>query len=459
MRKRPGKKVGVIGLSLLLGVTAWAVRGGEAPTEPPPVDLLLEEGVLDEAESTTFRSPMLRPRTAGTWDLTVTHNDRVQFWIDFLQGRNRDRTHVWLEREGMYGEFIRERLRSREMPEDLFYLAMIESGLSPRAYSRAHAAGIWQFIPATGRRFGLEISTYVDERRDPVKSTDAALDYLSFLYRKFGSWYLAAAAYNSGEGRVERILRQHAGGRTGEDRLYWQIARHLPQETRDYVPLMLAAGHIGKDPNAYGFFGLEHQAPLSFDRVEVPGGVTLASVAQVAGVPVERVRELNPHLVRGSTPPGRTWELRVPVGRRELVLANLERLAVEERAVAAVVAPARAAAPARTAAAPARTHRVARGETLSHIARRHGVTVVALQRANPNVNPRRLQVGQRITVPAASGARVASAAQPSWRTYQVRRGDTLTHIARRHGVSVRQIQQWNGIGTRIYAGQRLRIQA
>src|SRR5690606_12775103 len=135
-----------------------------------------------------------------------------------------------------------------------------------------HAAGLWQFISETGRRYGLEVSPYVDERRDPIAATDAALAYLSDLYERFGSWYLAAAAYNSGENRVERVLRQRAGGQKGDDALFWKIDAYLPRETRDYVPLMLAAGHIGKDPNQYGFFGLEHQAPLAYDEVEVPGG-------------------------------------------------------------------------------------------------------------------------------------------------------------------------------------------
>jgi membrane-bound lytic murein transglycosylase D len=439
MAKRAGWLLGFV---VLLGVAAWGI-GGWAATEPAPMDVMMEEGALEKAESASFRAPPLEPRARDAWDLTVTRNDRVEFWIDFLQGRNKARTHVWLEREGMYGEFIRSRLRERGMPEDLFYLAMIESGLSTRAYSHASASGIWQFIAETGRRYGLEVSTYVDERRDPIKSTDAALDYLTYLYNRFGSWYLAAAGYNSGENRVDRILRQQAGGQRGDDALYWEIAPHLPRETRDYVPLMLAAGFIGKDPNAYGFYGIEHHAPLAFDRVEVDGGVSLTAVAKAAGVAESLVRDLNPHLVRGITPPGRTWEVRVPVGRRAAVAANLERVTEEQRAATVV-------------------HRVARGETLSHISRRYGVRVDAIGAANPGLNPRRLQVGQTIRLPAGGGAtQLASrgAAQPSWTTYQVRRGDTLSHIAARHGVTVSQLRQWNGIGTRIYAGQRIRIRA
>lgn len=434
------RTVWMVGLLALLGVVAWGVAEWEPPTEPAPVDVLLEEGAVEEAEAYTFRTDALEPRARASWDLTVTRNERVDFWIGFLGGRNKDRTHLWLEREGMYGEFIRSRLRERGMPEDLLYLAMIESGLSNRAVSHAAAVGLWQFIAETGRRYGLEVSAYVDERRDPVKATDAALDYLEYLYDRFGSWYLAGAGYNSGENRVGRIMREMTGSERGTDADYWRIAPRLPRETRDYVPLMLAAGHIGKDPNSYGFYGIEHHPPLAFDRVEVDGGIPLTAVAQAAGVDVAAVRDLNPHLIRGITPPGRKWEVRVPVGRRAAVLSNLDR-AVEETRVATV------------------THRVSRGETLTHIARRHGVAVSALRAANPGVNPNRLQVGQRVQVPVGGGAILASAAAPTWKTYQVRRGDTLSHIAARHGVTVRQIRQWNGIGTRIYAGQRLRIQA
>lgn len=448
-----------LALAVFVGMGAWAT-GGDPELQPAPVDALLSESseVVEEAPevdganepSPDASSLEVVSRSADSfapepeWDLPVARNDRVDYWIDFLKGRNKDRTHLWLEREGKYGPLIRSALRERGMPEDLLYLTMIESGLSPHAYSHAHAAGLWQFISATGRRYGLEITTYVDERRDPLAATDAALDYLSDLHDQFGSWYLAAAAYNSGEGRVGRILRQRAGGRTGSDALFWQIDGYLPRETRDYVPLMLAAGHIGKDPNGYGFYGLEHQAPLAFEEVEVPGGVRLNAVARAAGVEAEAVEELNPHLVHEITPPGRAWDVRVPVGTADRVAAGLAE-ATREQKLATV------------------EHRVRRGETLSHLARRYGVSVSALRSANGWVNPRRLQVGQRVQVPTAGGAFTlaasGSASGSQSITYRVRRGDTLWEIARRHGVSVGQLRSWNGIGSRIHPGQRIRIDA
>lgn len=428
-------------------VTAWAFgRGGAeagVEAESVPMEGLLEE-VADapdpEPEAAAYRSD-----TGDRWDLPVVWNDRVAYWVDFLTDRNRDRTHVWLERSGRYGPMIRSALRDRGMPEDLIYLAMIESGFSNQAYSRAHAVGIWQFIAETGRRYGLEINSSVDERRDPVKATQAALDYLQKLYDQFGSWYLAAAAYNSGENRVERILRQRAGGRRGDDALYWQIARYLPRETRDYVPLMLAAGHIGKDPERYGFKNVRYQEPLRYETVRVEGAVTLQTVAQSAAVGVDVIRDLNPHFVRGATPVNRTSTVRVPQGRGAVFASNFPR--VRELALAAGVA-----------------HTVRRGETLSHIARRYGTTVAALRNANGGLDPHRIRVGQSLRIPSGSGSAQLASSQPAtssvqWRTHRVRRGESLWTIARRYGVSVSQVQTWNNMGrrTRIHPGQQLRV--
>lgn len=251
------------------------------------------------------------------WDLPVERNDRVDFWIEFLQTEKNDDTRQWLERLGYYGPMIEAKLEERGMPKDLVFLAMAESGLDPEAYSSADASGLWQFIAETGRRYGLEVSRYVDERNDPVKATDAALDYLQDLHDRFGSWYLAAAAYNTGENRVERILNERAGGRKGDEALYWQIGEHLPRETRDYVPIMLAVGHIAKDPAAFGFTDLNYQSPMSYTEVRVPGGTTLEEVARQEGVDLREVERLNTHLVRGQTPPDRDWNVRIPTEEGE----------------------------------------------------------------------------------------------------------------------------------------------
>lgn len=423
-----------VAIATIAAAGGRAIWQGSPPTEPSPMEEILAQDLAAPLEE------------AVTWDLPNERNERVDFWIDFLSGRNHDKTRLWLERIGRYGPFIRQELRARGMPEDLLYFAMIESGFSNRAYSRAAAVGMWQFISETGRRYGLDIGTYVDERRDPIASTHAALDYLQEMYGDFGSWYLAAAGYNSGENRVARILREKMGGATGSEELYWQISQHLPKETRDYVPLMLAAAHIAKDPEKYGFAGLQYQRPLTFEEVEVSGATSLSVIAKAALADEEEVRELNAHLVRGMTPPGRTFSVRIPVGTRQAFLANFERTKEEVRLASTV-------------------HEVRSGETLTHIARRYGTSVSALQNANGGLNPRRLQAGQQIVVPG-EGAVLASAtteetAEPSWSSYRVRRGDTLSGIAQRHGVTVRDIQSWNGLGkrTRIRTGESLRIRA
>lgn len=256
------------------------------------------------------------------WDLPSERNERVDFFIDFLKGERYDDFKEWLERVGKYGPMIRAELAARDMPQDLLYLAIIESGLDPNAYSSADAAGIWQFIEPTGERYGLEVSSYVDERRDPVKATAAALTYLQELHERFDSWFLASASYNTGENRVGRIMRETTGSEKGSDASYWDISDRLPRETRDYVPLMIAAGHIAKDPGGHGFPELNFQQPLQFDLVNVPANTALSEVAEAAGVPVAEILDLNPHLVRQQTPPDRDWDVRVPEGTQRAVASS-----------------------------------------------------------------------------------------------------------------------------------------
>jgi membrane-bound lytic murein transglycosylase D len=441
------------GLLVVSLSAAWSVSRSHAPVEPVPMEEILE---------TTAAAP-----EAAVWDLPVTRNESVDRWISFLQRGNGQRTQLWLERTGRYGPMIRGELRSRGMPEDLLYLALIESGLSSRAYSKAAASGMWQFIAETGKRYGLEVSAEVDERRDPIKATGAALDYLQYLYDRFDSWYLAAAAYNTGENRVGRIMREMFGTERGTDDHFWKIAHRLPRETRDYVPLMLAAGHIAKEPHEFGFHDLQYQDPLDFDVVWVPGSVELATIAQAAGVPLSAVRDLNTHLMRDRTPANRGWSVRLPPGTRLAFesafpeMFRAARLAAAEAPRAAAVAGAGGASIVRASSSPnagTRTHRVGRGETLGHIAQRYGVSVAALRSANGNVDPRRLRVGQSLRVPTGGSSAAARVATVQY--HRVARGENLTVIARRYGVSVRQIQAWNGLnGSRIQAGQRLRVRA
>jgi membrane-bound lytic murein transglycosylase D len=336
------------------------------------------------------------------WDLPVVRNESVQRFVDLFEQKQPDRMALYLKRSGRYEGMIRTKLRERGMPEDLLYLSMIESGFNPNARSKAQAVGLWQFIAGTGRLYGLRIDSYVDERRDPEKSTDAALQYLQDLYNQFGSWNLAAAAYNTGGNRVARIMREETGAVRGQESDFWRIRSRLPGETREYVPLIFAAALIGKEPEKYGLERVERLLPVPVERVDVPGGVPLEVVAKAVNAPTEALRELNPHLLQGRTPPGEGYPVVIPEGRTAVFAANFEKARAEYQPPAPVRAQPARAQPARTqpARTAARTHRVARGENLSTIARRHNTSVTALQRANNMGRNTLIRPGQVLRIPA-----------------------------------------------------------
>jgi membrane-bound lytic murein transglycosylase D len=313
------KNKGTVAAAGLAASSIAMIAGGANPAVTSPAQAAL--GTLADASETVRREII---PAAAAFDLPEAEHENVAFWIDFLRGKNYDKTRSWLERIGKYGPMIQEELRARDMPQDLLYLTMIESGFDPNAYSAADAAGLWQFIEETGERYGLEVSSHVDERRDPVKSTAAALTYLEEMHDRFNSWFLSAAGYNTGENRVGRLMREVTGSERGSEDDYWKIWSRLPRETRDYVPLMLAAREIAAHPDKYGFTNLELQEPLAFDEVMVPGGTRLSDVAAAAGVDTAVIEDLNPHFVKGITPSGREMAVRVPVGMETRVAAAFD---------------------------------------------------------------------------------------------------------------------------------------
>ncbi|MBI4540046.1 MAG: lytic transglycosylase domain-containing protein [Gemmatimonadetes bacterium] len=285
------------------------------------------------------------PAGVSVAEVPLEVNARVEKWLHRYVGGQRRYFQAWLAREGRYGELIRAKLRDRGLPEDLVYLAMIESGFLPGAYSVAEASGLWQMMDGTARRYGLRVDVYVDERRDPVRATDAALAYLEDLYRQFGSWYLAAAAYNAGEARVARALRGGRAGTASQDRdVFWEIMEGLPPETREYVPMMIAAMILAKNPERYGF-EFEPFEPFRYERVFVPGGTTLSRVAWLAGVSLDTLRALNPHFVLGVTPPEISYPVRVPAGTAARVVARYGRVNAQLLALAAEALAAEQTAP------------------------------------------------------------------------------------------------------------------
>ena len=379
-----------------------------------------------------------------TYDIPIDMNARVRSIIEMYQLRRHDWFQEALDRSGYYRPMIAEIFAEEDMPQDLLYLAMVESAFNSRAMSRAGARGIWQFIRGTGRRYDLRQDFWVDDRFNPEKASRAAARHLKDLYEQFGDWYLVMAAYNSGSRRVERAIR-----RTGS-RDFWVHAKRrvLPRETRSYVPLILAAIVIAKNPEAYGF-DPPTTMPLEYDveRVEYP--VDLATAAKSAGVSVEDMKFLNPELRRWVTPlDSKNYALRIPKGTSEVFRAALANIPEAERVRFG-------------------THVVRRGDTLSQIASRYGTTVNALTAAN-NISRRSLiHPGQVLTVPVPPGTgaqriravqRREAVAENGQEVYVVQRGDTLGEISTSFSMSLRALRELNGFrprSTRIYPGQRL----
>ena len=268
-------------------------------------------------------SPTLSPPLAAfePWEeLPVELAEQVDTWTGRLLRTDHATVAKLLARRGAYGPLIEEQLRRRGMPTDLLYVAMVESGLRMRVISPDSAVGMWQLRAATGRSLGLRIDDWVDERRDPVRSTDAALTYLQELRERFGSWPLAAAAYNAGPTRVGKRVRRPI--EATETKLYWDVVRHLPRETREYVPRILATRTLALQAAELGI-EVDYMAPYEFDQVLVPAGTSLYRVAKRIGEPVSELRYLNPHFLRGVTPPGGAYPVRVPVGKGADVVVAL----------------------------------------------------------------------------------------------------------------------------------------
>ena len=248
--------------------------------------------------------------------------------ISLFANRIKDRFALYLSRSGKYLEVMKDILRKKDVPEDIVFLSLIESGFSPNAYSIAHAAGPWQFIASTAKRYGLEINWWKDERRDPVKSTEAAADYLKDLHGMFGSWNLAMAAYNAGEGKIMRAMKKS----NADD--YWDLldTKHIRAETKEYVPRFIAASMIASNPSEFGFEAIDYQTPLSYDEVEIESPVDLAVVAECAGITLDEVRRLNPELRRWCTPPdAERYVLKIPKGSHEIFMEKLAAIPEEER--------------------------------------------------------------------------------------------------------------------------------
>ena len=345
-----------------------------------------------EAFAESARLEARAPRPPEPAPYVVATNRRVGHFLERFTGSRRAVVAQWFRRSGRYLDMIREVLRGRGLPEDLAYTAMIESGFDPLAVSRAGAKGLWQFMPSTARRYGLRVDRWVDERLDPERATVAAAAYLRDLHAQFGSWLLAQAAYNAGETVVARAVR-----RTGSTD-FWALARTglLRRETDDFVPAIQAATLLARDPARYGFEVGDAEDP-EVERVVVPAATSLGRLAAGAGVSAEMLRALNPVLVRGVTPPGATWELRIPGGTRAGVLAALAPPPPARLADRGARSGKPAGAVSRVSGG-AGVHVVRPRDTLAAIARRYGVSVGDVVRWNELETPDRIHPGDRLQV-------------------------------------------------------------
>lgn len=383
-----------------------------------------------------------------------TH-DRVAHYVALFSGTARTRTAERLTRGTRFEPMIRAKLRTAGIPDELYYLALIESGFDPNAYSRAAAVGMWQFMTTTARGVGMRVDHWVDERRDPVRSTDGAITFLQALKEQFGSYYLAAAAYNGGPGRVSRGLSRYAEeieGAAADDQFFALAEKsYLRAETRNYVPQLIAAALIGRDPARYGI-RVDTQPPFAYDSVRVPPATALAAVARAAGVPLDAVQSLNPQVLKGVAPPTDSVALRVPPGTGVLVTLALDTM--PEAARSGLV-----------------RHVTRKGETVTSLARRHGTTAARVRAYNPRLRALKsgaVSAGQVVWLPTADALlaarsvpdpsieRYGSSRATAGRTHRVQRGESLSTIARRYGTTVATLKRLNGMrGDRVLAGQTL----
>ncbi|MCK4224885.1 MAG: LysM peptidoglycan-binding domain-containing protein [candidate division Zixibacteria bacterium] len=377
-----------------------------------------------------------------TYDMPIEWNQRVENSIIYFQTVAREAIETYLKRSGKYKDLMQSILREKGLPEDLVWLCLVESGFNPKAYSWARAVGPWQFIASTGRKYGLRRNWWYDERRDFVKSTYAACDYLTFLYNKFKSWPLALAGYNGGEGRVGKAIKKHKTNN------FWKLK--LNRQTANYVPLYMAATIIAKEPERYGF-DVEYDEPIRFDEVMVNQPVDLKKVARSLGSSFAILKQLNPELRRGVTPPNYPgYQLRIPAGTKKLFAQKFKGYNAKTSGLFV-------------------EHKVRKGQTLSHLSHRYGVPISAIMELNGLTNKHRLSIGQRLIIPSnkriaeKSASKVSSKKGKKERSgsyaYTVKKGDTLSKLALKFNTTPGEIKRVNGLKNphRISLGQKLRI--
>jgi membrane-bound lytic murein transglycosylase D len=378
------------------------------------------------------------PATSFDLEIRLVENDHVKREIQSFTNGERQAFLDAYRRSGRYRPMMLAKLEEAGLPSQLSWLPLVESHFKIRALSRASALGLWQFIASTGQRYGLSRDGWIDERMDPEKSTDAAIAYLTDLHDLFGDWPKALAGYNCGEARVQRLQRNASG----EYLDFWDLYSRLPRETRRYVPRLYAALLIIENPEKYGMVLPEPDPPLpAWAEVQVDRPVQLTVLDQNLGLPEGTLKNLNPELRHGATPP-QTYALKVPAGSETTLMAKIADIPEWKPPTPATV-----------------THRVRRGDTLSGIAARYGTSVGAIMRTNNLRSANRIWPGQRLQVPVSGGRAPSTASfNPTSGEHTVRRGESLYSIARQYRTTVDRLKRDNRLsGTTIYPGQKLKV--
>jgi membrane-bound lytic murein transglycosylase D len=403
--------------------------GFPSQLKPPTEDL----AQLDESDQLAEEKP---------YHIPMILNDSVENHLEYFKTRGREVFQRWLDRSARYIPVMKEIFKEKNLPEDLVYVAMIESGFNPYAVSWAKAVGPWQFMPATGKLYGLRIDWWIDERKDPIKSTQAAAEHLKDLHNLFGSWPLALASYNAGAGKVQRAVL-----RTRSDD-FWDLkaSRYIRKETKNYVPKYMAATIIAKNPEAYGFTLADYE-PFKFDEVLIEESTDLRLIARCAECTYEEIKELNPELRRWVTPPHfDKYILRIPPGKKEAFLTNFAAVPPEQKINW-------------------ERHEVRKGETLAGLSKQYNTTPDAIRDIN-GLKKNHITPGKHLLIPVDVNAKAQDASflspeqtsRPQEILYRVRRGETLVKIARKHNVTVTDIREWNkGIGHTLRAGQKIKL--
>ena len=408
--------------------------------EPSPTDVLVV--FTPEEQNVSPDDVLALEQAKQNVNFVFTPNPLIQQYINYYQGRGRTTMESGLRRSGVYMKMARQIFKEEGVPVDVTWLGQVESAWKPRAMSWAAASGLWQFVPGTGRQFGLRQTAWIDERNSFEQATRASAKYLKSLAARYdGNWELAMAAYNTGAGNVDRGITR-AGTAN-----FWSIYPYIAQETRNYVPNILATILIAKNPEKYGFKGIRPDSPMAYDVVQVANSTSLQLVAESTDSNVDYIRSLNPELKRDVTPRGEAYNVRVPGGKGKQFFALLKRIPADRRESARVIS-------------------IVPGEDLQSVATRTGTSVAQLQAMNSGVD---LKTTNKLVVPSSNvrltlNRRKPSAAEvaaPTLTKIRARKGDTIAKIAAARNLDANEIARLNGVtaGVELHAGQEIKLPA